>query len=72
MAQDTDPTSAPPAGVATGADEGDASAGENGAAGEAPGKSPPDGTAPTRDSPFDYTPSEQISEDLSVSFPVDI
>ncbi len=26
----------------------------------------------SRDSPFDYEASEQISEDLSVSFPVDI
>ena len=28
--------------------------------------------APAGDSPFDYEASEQISEDLSVSFPVDI
>lgn len=27
---------------------------------------------PTDDSPFDYESSEEISEDLSVSFPVDI
>ena len=27
---------------------------------------------PTGDSPFDYRSSEKISEDLSVSFPVDI
>ena len=26
----------------------------------------------SNDSPFDYRPSEEISEDLSVSFPVDI
>ncbi|MCB1844480.1 MAG: hypothetical protein KDI09_16080, partial [Halioglobus sp.] len=31
------------------------------------------GAAPTAaGSPFDYEPSEDISEDLSVSFPVDI
>jgi hypothetical protein len=29
-------------------------------------------SAPAGDSPFDYEASEQISEDLSVSFPVDI
>jgi hypothetical protein len=29
-------------------------------------------TAPTEGDPFDYESSEQISEDLSVSFPVDI
>jgi hypothetical protein len=28
--------------------------------------------APSDDSPFDYRASEKISEDLSVSFPVDI
>jgi hypothetical protein len=28
--------------------------------------------AASDDSPFDYRPSEKISEDLSVSFPVDI
>jgi len=27
---------------------------------------------PSRDDPFDYESSEEISEDLSVSFPVDI
>ena len=30
------------------------------------------GKATTDESPFDYQASEQISEDLSVSFPVDI
>jgi len=29
-------------------------------------------SAPAGDSPFDYEASEQISEDLSVSFPIDI
>ena len=29
-------------------------------------------TAASDDSPYDYRPSEEISEDLSVSFPVDI
>ena len=28
--------------------------------------------SPSKDSPFDYRSSEEISEDLSVSFPVDI
>ncbi|MEM0954106.1 MAG: hypothetical protein AAGI24_08190 [Pseudomonadota bacterium] len=31
-----------------------------------------DDGADTADNPFDYEASEQISEDLSVSFPVDI
>ena len=37
-------------------------------------KAPEVKPAPTesKDSPFDYEASEQISEDLSVSFPVDI
>ena len=35
----------------------------------APAARPP---ATTNDSPFDYRSSEEISEDLSVSFPVDI
>ncbi len=35
----------------------------------APATRPP---ATNNDSPFDYRPSEEISEDLSVSFPVDI
>jgi hypothetical protein len=35
----------------------------------APATRPP---ATNNDSPFDYRPSEKISEDLSVSFPVDI
>ena len=30
------------------------------------------GTGSSDESPFDYQSSEQISEDLSVSFPVDI
>ena len=36
--------------------------------------SPPDAEEPTQPerSPHDYRPSEDISEDLSVSFPVDI
>lgn len=33
---------------------------------------PPPGATPAPNSPFDYEASEQISEDLSVSFPVDI
>lgn len=42
-----------------------------GPAAASPGESKP---APekTDDSPFDYRSSEEISEDLSVSFPVDI
>ena len=36
----------------------------------APPATPPPAT--TDDTPFDYGPSEEISEDLSVSFPVDI
>ena len=42
---------------------------------EAPAKDEPVATpapAANDDSPFDYRPSEKISEDLSVSFPVDI
>lgn len=35
-------------------------------------KGPGDIAAEPGRSPFDYRPSEQISEDLSVSFPVDI
>jgi hypothetical protein len=38
------------------------------ASAEPAGSEPPTGT----DSPFDYRASEKISEDLSVSFPVDI
>jgi hypothetical protein len=34
--------------------------------------SPKSPAKPGSDSPFDYRSSEQISEDLSVSFPVDI
>ncbi len=42
--------------------------------GEQQEQAAPPPAAPTRGepSPFDYRPSEQISEDLSVSFPVDI
>jgi len=36
----------------------------------APVESPP--AAAPNESPFDYRPSEEISEDLPVSFPVDI
>jgi hypothetical protein len=36
------------------------------------GSAPSGGASESRDSPFDYEASEQISEDLSVSFPVDI
>jgi hypothetical protein len=42
---------------------------------EAPKKAAPENTTPTpdsNDSPFDYEASEEISQDLSVSFPVDI
>lgn len=44
------------------------------AGGEQQEQAAPPPAAPARDetSPFDYRPSEQISEDLSVSFPVDI
>ena len=52
---------------------------DNGAATEAPAgetderETPAAAASPaTDDSPFDYESSEQISEDLSVSFPVDI
>ena len=34
--------------------------------------SPPDTIVSPQRSPYDYRPSEDISEDLSVSFPVDI
>ena len=37
---------------------------------DSPGNDP--APAKTDDSPFDYQSSEEISEDLSVSFPVDI
>jgi hypothetical protein len=37
-----------------------------------PAKSSAAKSAPGDDSPFDYRSSEKISEDLSVSFPVDI
>ena len=41
---------------------------------EVPGQESPTGAPDktNRDSPFDYRSSEEISEDLSVSFPVDI
>jgi hypothetical protein len=42
---------------------------------EAPQKTAPEKTTPTpasNGSPFDYEASEEISQDLSVSFPVDI
>ncbi len=42
---------------------------EKKAAAPAPATRPP---AANNDSPFDYRSSEKISEDLSVSFPVDI
>jgi len=35
-------------------------------------QAPPPAQAASEDSPFEYESSEQISEDLSVSFPVDI
>ena len=39
----------------------------------APTPEPEDAAPPARDdSPYDYQASEEISEDLSVSFPVDI
>jgi hypothetical protein len=46
------------------------------AAGEATGKAPVANDTrakkPANESPYDYRSSEEISEDLSVSFPVDI
>ena len=46
---------------------------QNDAAAKSPGATEPGNPAPEPGtSPFDYRPSEQISEDLSVSFPVDI
>ncbi len=39
---------------------------------ETEAETPPPEPAPGNDSPFQYEASEQISEDLSVSFPVDI
>ena len=45
-------------------EQGSTNAGEPGPASEPPANS--------KDSPFDYRSSEEISEDLSVSFPVDI
>lgn len=61
----------PPASAAPG------TAGTDGAGGEAARNeqgtgSPVDNAPEPGKSPFDYRPSEQISEDLSVSFPVDI
>ncbi len=49
-------------------DSGDAAA----AAGAEPAPSAPEPPPEREDSPFDYEASEEISEDLSVSFPVDI
>ena len=56
------PTTDDPAGATP--PDGNASAGESGAAAER--------SANSGDSPFDYRASEEISEDLPVSFPVDI
>ena len=51
------------------AGQGPAAAGDPGASS---GRETARGTADDRADPFDYKASEQISEDLSVSFPVDI
>ncbi|GAB3274937.1 hypothetical protein [Parahaliea aestuarii] len=45
---------------------------ENDSAAPAAATDKADNPPPRDDSPFDYQASEQISEDLSVSFPVDI
>ena len=45
---------------------------ESGAAPPTPEPTPEDAATGNETSPFDYRASEQISEDLSVSFPVDI
>jgi hypothetical protein len=49
-------------------------AGETGRKAPVASETPPPGGAkkPANDSPYDYRSSEEISEDLSVSFPVDI
>lgn len=57
--------------------ERDAAGGEQAAAATGDPRSPAvedgdDTREQTQDSPFDYQASEEISEDLSVSFPVDI
>ena len=72
MAQESgrDPAE-PPSSAAEGSTDVDGAGSEavqNGKATESPVDTAP---APGK-SPFDYRPSEQISEDLSVSFPVDI
>jgi hypothetical protein len=72
---DAPPTESGGRGDASGAESGgrgDASGAENGGRGDASGaEGEPRGDAPA-DSPLSYEASEQISEDLSVSFPVDI
>lgn len=61
---------ADPAEKEDGAATASANPGTGAESGQTPGR---DEAAPAGDSdPFDYESSEQISEDLSVSFPVDI
>ncbi|MCB1679582.1 MAG: hypothetical protein KDI16_12945 [Halioglobus sp.] len=67
----------PPAGAAEPRGEPQDDTANQGVASSAAPATAPDGDSarpsPRReDSPFDYRASEQISEDLSVSFPVDI
>ncbi len=62
---------------AVGADEPTEPAGQDASSGNSGGSSsetsaPAAAGGGSDDSPFDYEASEQISEDLSVSFPVDI
>jgi hypothetical protein len=64
-------------GAAPGQDTADSAAPQPGTskpAPSAPSSAPAERPVPNRthDSPFDYRSSEEISEDLSVSFPVDI
>ena len=61
---------APDETTAAGADVEDVPAAETGQADETTERAEPASTP--RQAPEDYRPSEEISEDLSVSFPVDI
>jgi hypothetical protein len=71
LAQPTPDTATPaPGAPATGAADKTAPAQQAPAARDPAQKSTPPTTG--KDSPFDYRPSEEISEDVPVSFPVDI
>ncbi len=74
-AQNKDAEAAPRgAPVAAAQDKSTATENTNAATAQSTQQSSETSTAPkqTQGSPFDYRPSEEISEDLSVSFPVDI